>query len=90
MNTVSKSAAVLPEEFEIGAQIGLVVPPGDGDFGIFLVPVFSENLQRVQGGILIHRCVYRFKVSHKCFQIFVQYIPGKITDRVDDTILSYK
>ena len=52
---------------EISAQMGPVVLPGTGNLGVFLVPMFRKNLQRVQGGSLIHRHVYRLKKGGRCY-----------------------
>ena len=32
--------------------------------------------------------IYRLEVDHECFQILVGYIPGRITDLVNDTVLN--
>ena len=36
-------------KLEVDAQIWAVVSPGDGDFGVFLVPVLSKDFQFLAG-----------------------------------------
>ena len=38
----------LLRKFETGAQISPVIPPGLQNLGIFFVPVFRKNVQRIQ------------------------------------------
>ena len=53
---------------EVSTQIWPVVPPGAGDFGVFLVPVFRENLQRVQGGGFVYCCVTALRSAISAFR----------------------
>ena len=80
--------AYLLRILEVSTQIGPVVLPGDGDFGIFLVPMLRENLQCVQSSVFIHRRVYCLEIGHERFQILVGYISGRIADLVNDTVLN--
>ena len=36
---------------EIGAQIVPVIPPGAGDFGVFLVPVLGKGVQCIKAAV---------------------------------------
>ena len=89
LNSVSgvDQPAHLLRVLEISTQIGPIAPPGAGDFWVFLVPMFRENLQRVQGGSFVYRRVYRLEVGHERFQILVGHISGGIADLVDDAVL---
>ena len=55
--------------FEVGAEIGPVVPSGLRNPGVFLVPMLCEGVQGVQCCRLIYCGVDRFQIGHKGFQI---------------------
>ena len=50
--------------FEIGAEVGPVFPPGSGDLGILLVPVFPKGIQGIQSSLLVDGGVDSLQISH--------------------------
>ena len=68
--------------FEICAQIGLIGPPGLGNFRVFLVPVHSKGVQGSQGSLLIHGSIDRL-------QVLVGHILAGIAQLVDDAVLNF-
>lgn len=69
---------------EIGADVGPVVPPGLGDFGVFLVPVL---LKGIQNGLIIHSGIDCLQVGHERLQLLVGHLFAGIVQLVDDAVL---
>ncbi len=44
---------------EVSTQISPVIPPGLGNFGVFLVPPHSKSVQGIQSGLFIHSGIDR-------------------------------
>ena len=74
---------------EVGAQIGLVVPPGLGDFGVFLVPVLPKDVQGIQSGLFVYGGIDCLQISHQGLKVLVGHILAGITQLVNDTVLYF-
>lgn len=75
---------------EVGAEVGSVIPPGLGDFGVFLILPFRKGIQRIHGRGLVHRVTDRLQVVHQGLQILVGDIFAGIAQLVDDTVLDFE
>ena len=75
---------------EIGAEIRPILPPGLRDFGVFLIPAFSEDVQSVQSGLFIYCRIDHLQICHQGFQILVGDIFAGVAQLVDDAVLDFR
>src|SRR5699024_7345460 len=72
---------------EIGAEVGPIIPPGLGDFRVFLVPALPKGIQGSQGCLFVHGGIDRLQVGHKGLQVLIGHILAGIAQLVDYTVL---
>ena len=80
-------AAHLLGIFEIGTQVGPILPPGRSDLRVFFVPAFRKGVQSVQRSSLIDCGVDCLQICHECLYVLVGYIFAGISELMDDSLL---